>query len=107
MLSWVRTAVALISFGFSIHAFFLHTGAGQPEKPTLLGPHEFGMMMITIGLLALLLATLEHRSAVEGLRAQYPVTKGYARIPRSRATMLAGLIGILGVLSLFATIFGA
>jgi hypothetical protein len=37
--------------------------------------------MIIIGLLALLLATLEHRSAMEVLRAQYPVTKGYPEIP--------------------------
>ena len=106
MLSWVRTAVALISFGFTIHAFFLHSGAGRPENRTLLGPHEFATTMIIIGLLALLLAALEHRSAVEALRTQYPGTEGYPRIPRSRATMLAGLIAILGVLSLLATIFG-
>ena len=60
MLSWVRTAIALITFGFSIHQFFRIAKPGLPEDKGLIGPHEFGMAMIIIGLLALLLATLEH-----------------------------------------------
>jgi hypothetical protein len=31
---------------------------------------------------------------------QYPVTEGYQSIPRSRATMLAALIAVLGLLAL-------
>jgi uncharacterized membrane protein YidH (DUF202 family) len=55
MLSWVRTATALISFGFSIQQFFRITRAGAPERDQIVGPDEFGFAMIVVGLLALLL----------------------------------------------------
>jgi hypothetical protein len=35
---------------------------------------------------------------------QYPVTEGYQSVPRSRASMLAGLIAILGLLALVSMI---
>ena len=105
MLSWVRTAIALITFGFSIHQFFRIARTGVPERNSLIGPHKFGLTMIIVGLLALLLSALEHRSAVAMLKAQYPVAEGYPDIPRSRAAVLAALIGLLGLLALFSTVF--
>ena len=100
MLSWVRTAISLISFGFSIAQFFRTARTGFPESKDFIGPDEFGLLLIVIGLLAHLLVTLEHRASIEALRAQYPVTEGYQSIPRSRASMLAGLIAVLGLLAL-------
>jgi putative membrane protein len=105
MLSWVRTATALISFGFSIQQFFLIARQGTPENKGLFGPNEFGLIMIGIGLLALLLAALNHRSAIQIMKAQYPVAENYPDIPRSKAAMLAALIGILGLLAFFSMIF--
>jgi putative membrane protein len=55
--------------------------------------------MISIGLLSLLLATLEHRDDLHALRAQYP------EIPRSLARVVAALIAILGLLALIAVLF--
>jgi len=55
MLSWVKTAIALISFGFSIHKFFRIPRVGEPGRQAFVGPHELGTIMIIIGLLALLL----------------------------------------------------
>jgi len=100
MLSWVRTAISLISFGFSIPQFFRIARTGLPESKDLIGPDEFGLLLIVIGLLALLVVTLEHRASIEALKVQYPVTQGYQRIPRSRASMLAGFIAVLGLLAL-------
>ena len=105
MLSWVRTATALITFGFSIQQFFRIARAGAPDGKGLVGPHEFGLAMIVIGLLALLLATLQHRSAIQGLRTRYPTAEQYPDIPRSRARVLAALIGLLGLLALLSMWF--
>jgi putative membrane protein len=102
MLSWVRTATALISFGFSIQQFFRMARQGVAENRSLIGPHEFGLTMIIIGLLALLLAAWDHRSAIQTLQAQYPIAEQYPRLPRSRARVLAALIGILGILALIS-----
>jgi putative membrane protein len=103
MLSWIRTATALITFGFSIHQFFRIARKGTVERTGFIGPHEFGMLMIVIGLLALLLATLEHRSAIHALQTQYPETKPYAHIHRSLAVVLAALVSVLGLLTLLST----
>jgi putative membrane protein len=101
MLAWVRTATSLITFGFSIQQFFRIARAGAPENGYLIGPREFGEAMIVIGLLSLLLATLEHRSAFKALKMRYPAgTDQYPDIPRSRARWLAALIAILGLLAL-------
>jgi len=62
--------------------------------------------MISIGLMALLLATLQNRSALQALAVQYPAKEGYSEIPRSRAVMLAALIAVLGLLALFSMMVG-
>jgi putative membrane protein len=102
MLSWVRTAIALITFGFSIQQFFRIASKGTAERTGFIGPHEFGMSMVVIGLLALLLAALEHRSAIHALKAQYPETEPYANAHRSLAVVLAALVSILGLLALLS-----
>ena len=100
LMAWVRTAASLISFGFTIYKFFQYLQEkGQGREERIFGPREFALVMIAIGLTALLLATLQHRRDMVRLRAQYPF------IPYSLATVLAGLISILGIISFAAIIF--
>jgi putative membrane protein len=107
MLAWIRTATSLISFGFGIKQFFR---IAQPNalqsSSSLIHPNQFGFLMIVIGLLALLLATFEHRSALQTLRLEYPAISQYPTIPRSPAAILGALIGILGLLALFDAVLG-
>ena len=107
MLAWVRTATSLISFGFSIQQFFRIARANAPEAGRLIGPTEVGLMMIFIGLLSLLLATLEHRSAIQSLKIRYPVTDHYPDIPRSPARVMAALIALLGLVALASMLLRA
>lgn len=100
MLSWIRTATSLITFGFSIEQFFRIAKTGVEESKDLVGPREFGLIVIIIGLMALLVATLENRSAMQALAARFPAKEGYPEIPRSRARMLAALIAMLGLLAI-------
>src|SRR5262245_33747563 len=69
-MAWVRTATSLISFGFTIYKFFdymLERDRAQ-ETSRLFGPREFAMTMIGTGLVALVLATIEHRRSRAALR---------------------------------------
>ena len=50
--------------------------------------------------LALLLAAAEQRLALREISLLYPVAAGYPPIMRSRARILAALIGLLGVVAL-------
>jgi putative membrane protein len=102
LLAWVRTATSLISFGFTVYKFFQYLRESSPGRPGgVFGPREFALVAISLGIIALLLATVDHRRSMEGLRAQY----GISNVPYSLATVLAALISCFGVLGLVAVIF--
>jgi putative membrane protein len=99
MMAWVRTATSLITFGFSVYKFFEFDIKRGQEFSGMIGPREFGLMMITFGLISLLAGTLQHVMSLRQLRAEYPAT------PRSVAALLAGLVSILGLVALVAVLF--
>ena len=100
LLAWIRTAISLITFGFTIYKFFqLELARVAPRPERLIGPREFAFLMILVGLVSLLIATLEHRRDLKALRAQYQ-----GRTP-PMATVLAALVSVLGLVALVAVLF--
>src|SRR5215470_12409361 len=57
LMGWVRTAIALISFGFTIAKVFEYLHENEGARAPLLGPRAVGIIMIATGLVALALAT--------------------------------------------------
>ena len=51
MMSWIRTATSLITFGFSIYKFFQLEAQGSVRRNRLIGPREFALMLVSIGLI--------------------------------------------------------
>ncbi len=101
LMAWVRTAVSMISFGFTIYKFFQYQLEHRPvATDRLIGPREFALIMIAIGLVALLLSTIQHRQSMRALRAEYG-----ALVPVSTSAIVAGLFSILGLLALIAVLF--
>jgi putative membrane protein len=96
MMAWVRTAVSLISFGFTIYKFFQYMEQKGERADRLIGPRGFGMLLITIGLATLVMATIQNRRTLKLLEAKSRY---------SLAEVLAAMISVLGILSLFAAIF--
>lgn len=100
LMAWIRTATSLITFGFTIYKFFqIELARGGSRSGQLIGPTQFALFMIVIGLVSLLLATLEHRRDTNALNAEYPGGR------RSLARVLAALISILGLLALCMVLF--
>jgi putative membrane protein len=100
LMAWVRTAVSMISFGFTIYKFFQFELKDRPQPPdALVGPRGFALILIAIGLLALLVSTIQHRHSMRSMRAEYGDV-----VPRSLATLVAGLFAVLGLLALVAVI---
>jgi putative membrane protein len=99
-MAWVRTATSLISFGFTIYKFFqyLREREGLEPEGRVLGPREFAMLMISIGLVTLLLATMQQWQLRKKLKRVYPE----AGIPL--APIMAAFISLLGILALIAVI---
>jgi putative membrane protein len=96
LMAWLRTGVSLITFGFTIYKFFEEFRQGQQITPSrgLFGARGFGFAMISIGLMMVLLATIQHITTMRKLRAQY------GDVPYSLAAVFAFLISVLGILAL-------
>jgi len=98
LMAWTRTATSLISFGFGVYKFFeyLHT---DRSREGAVGPRWFALLMIVIGLVALTLATFQHRRSMKAMRA------GNTALPRSLSAIVAALIAVLGLVGLIAVVF--
>jgi putative membrane protein len=92
-MAWVRTSLALISFGFGIAKFFQYLYQTQGPGAPHMGPRTVGMVMITIGLVGLALANVQHRRALAALRSECP------GLPRSTAGITAWVIMALGIVA--------
>jgi putative membrane protein len=101
MMAWVRTAISLITFGFTVYKFFqyMQEKGERPRADHLVGPRGFGMIMIIMGLATLLMATIQNRRTLKTLEAQGSGSH------YSLAGVLAAMISLLGILSLLAVIF--
>ena len=100
LMAWVRTSTSLISFGFTIYKFFQYLREQNAVRADrLFGPREYALLMISVGVVALVFATLQHRRDMKALRALHP------EIPYSLVTVLAGFMSLIGVVTLLAVIF--
>jgi len=103
LMAWVRTATSLISFGFTIYKFFqgLHDTERIEATRRLVGPREFALVMIGLGVGSLILATIQHRGEMKALTSQYPQ---YGPVPRSTSMIVASVVASLGVIALIVVI---
>lgn len=100
LMAWVRTAASLISFGFTIYKFFQYLrDKGEAPDGRIFGPRQFAMSLIGVGLISLALATIQHRSEMKAMR------KHYKKVPYSMATVVGGLVAVLGVITFGAVFF--
>jgi putative membrane protein len=97
LMSWIRTAISLISFGFTIYEFFK---ANQNENAGhLLTPRLVALAMILIGFISLLFAHIQHLTAYKKLRERCPA------LSRSLSSVFSSLILLFALLLSLAVIF--
>lgn len=99
LMAWVRTSASLISFGFTFYKFVEAMGPQQGVRATRVGPREVALLLITLGVVGLALATVEHRRHLQQLRTQY------GHVPMSMSAVMAVLVSVLGLIGLFAVYF--
>jgi putative membrane protein len=113
MMSWIRTAVSLIGFGFAIVQFFERfqqmTGVREASYPK--APQYLGLALIASGVLALLISIWQYRwvvhymwsapfSAIAGMR------KGAtSEQMHSPVIAIAILLTCIGLFAFFAVLF--
>jgi putative membrane protein len=101
LMAWVRTSTSLIAFGFTIYKFFdyMKDQRATAGAADWLGPREFALAMISTGLVAVILASVEHRRSLNALEA------AGGRPRRSLALVMAVLVAGLGVLGFLLALF--
>lgn len=100
LMAWIRTAMSLITFGFTVYKFFqFERKIAGPSLQQAIGPRGFAIIMISIGLVSLIMASVQHRRSRAILSAQYP------EMPRSVASWAAALTALLGLAAMLAVVF--
>lgn len=95
LMAWIRTATSMIGFGFTVYKFF----EGRPPNPNaLLTSRDFAILMIGFGLIALILATIQHAI---GIRSIIDLT---TRKRRSIALVLSLLLAALGTVAFVSAV---
>lgn len=71
LLSWERTAVALLGFGFTIVKFFDYLRSAEGVKPAALpqAPRLFGLALIAASVVVLAISIWQYRWSIGYLRA--------------------------------------
>jgi uncharacterized membrane protein YidH (DUF202 family) len=58
-------------FGFSVLKFFQIVREGGEQRNYLIGARQFGLLLVSIGLISLVLATLQYRQNTRMLGEEY------------------------------------
>jgi putative membrane protein len=99
LMSWVRTALSLSTFGFAIAKFFQYL-AGQADTPLAAGPRRLGIALILLGVVVLTGAIVEHTLRIRALKKQGLPADASSFLPLGSAgAMLA--IGLVALVSVF------
>ena len=96
--SWVRTALSMISFGFTIYKFLQYL-LDEIATTTIRhqSPRNLGLFLIGLGIVSIIFGSIQYLITMNSIREQYGYKHG--KFP----LILAALIGLLG-LFLFITI---
>ena len=108
LMAWVRTATALIGFGFTIVQFFNRfgdmEGVAAAARPN--APRDIGLALIGAGILALLVSTWQYRQLIRYLRSeQFQAIAGLSEKEIYTPLFVISLVLILIGLFAFGAVF--
>ena len=93
LMAWIRTSTSLITFGFTIYKFFAYLVEADdtPLADSVVGPREFALAMISIGLVTLAVAAVQYKNSLQLLEQEF------GEKYRSLAGALAMVVSFLGL----------
>lgn len=98
LMAWLRTSLAMISFGFTIYKFLQVIQQQYPERvlrPE--APRDLGVTLIGLGTFALIIACIQHWKYVRSLRPDRPYRPWDLSFVVSCCIASIGLIMLLGI----------
>jgi putative membrane protein len=102
LMAWVRTGLSLISFGFTIYKFLEYQReelqALNKVMPSISSPKVIGLLMIGMGIISLVLGTVENVSTIRFYRKQYDIKRPRYSLFISVIITTIGIILFLGII---------
>jgi putative membrane protein len=109
MMSWVRTAVALIGFGFAIVQYLNHLQQLPGTRSAYLpeAPRYLGLALIACGILALVISIWQYRWGIRYLWGELftPIAGATSEVMQTPVVAVAILLIGIGLFAFFAVLF--
>src|SRR5215510_12828141 len=107
LMSWVRTSVSLIGFGFTIVQFFERLGgmegAKAAQRPQM--PRYLGLMLIASGVLALGIAIWQYLQTLRYMAGREFAPIATEKQPRTPLLALSILLALIGLFAFCSVLF--
>jgi inner membrane protein YidH len=108
IMSWLRTAVALIGFGFAIVQYFSRLQQIPGARPAYLptAPEYLGLALISCGILALIISIWQYRWSIRYLRGEpfAPLAGASNEGMKTPVIAVAILLIFVGLFAFFAVL---
>jgi putative membrane protein len=105
-MAWVRTGVSLIAFGFTIYQVI--SNLPQPDRALhAYAARDLGLVLIGTGIVAMLLAVFDYRSANDYLWSpEFKPIAGWSDKRRhSRVLLITLIVFVVGIFAFVAVLF--
>jgi putative membrane protein len=102
LMAWIRTAVSMISFGFTIFKFFIYLQESNvlSGRLPLYGPRNLGLGLVGLGTFLLSMAIFEYLMYQRWLSREMN-----QKFPLSTTLIAALIISLIGILALINLIY--
>jgi putative membrane protein len=107
LMSWVRTATALIGFGFTIVQFFERLGGMDNVAPAMRPqmPRYLGLALIAAGIAGLLISLWQYRGTLRYLHEDFKAIAGIDIHPKQTPLLLVTVALLaIGLFAFFAVL---
>ena len=102
-LSWIARSITISALGFTVYRLLEDEEAkGMSNSILSVSPSEVGLIMLIIGFVGLVWATIQHRGTIEKVRRQYTV---YQELPTSISLIVSYAIIIVTLLLVASSIY--
>ncbi len=81
LMAWIRTSVSLYTFGFSISTFIDYLSSQESGSEFSVGLRRVGLALIAMGIVALVLAMVEHLKRVQTMKRLGLPSTGRVSLP--------------------------
>ena len=102
LMSWIRTCLSLFTLGFAIAQFFDYLEDRQGVTQMSPGPRRLGLALVCVGIVALVLALVEHIQRIRKIKEQGMPPDAVSFLPIGSALALLAI----GVVALFSILLG-